>query len=82
MRILRTTTLAALLAGIAATVSSVPAANHAAAAVMKTCPQSEMEYCVRGKDGFKHTAWTNHCFAKESGLHILHKGACKGTGMH
>ncbi len=47
---------------------------------MMMCPQVEMEYCVRGKDGAKFTTWTNPCFAKKSGLHILHKGACKG--MH
>ncbi len=79
MRILRTTALVALTAAIAAAATSIPA-GHRAVAAMMTCPQVEMECCVRGKDGAKFTTWTNPCFAKEWGLHILHKGACKG--MH
>lgn len=72
MRTVRTT---ALLAALAAVVTLIPAGQRAVAA--KMCPQNDMEFCVRGKDGFVHTAWTNHCFAKESGERVLHRGACK-----
>ena len=73
-----------MLAGTVAVMSLIPAGNRAVAAGMGMgmCPQHEMEYCVHGKDGFKHTAFTNHCFAKQMGMHILHKGPCKDAMMH
>ena len=52
----------------------VPAGNRAAAAI---CPQFLAKYCVVEKDGFKHTTWTNPCFAKERGAKVLHRRACK-----
>jgi hypothetical protein len=65
----------AILAGIAATMISMPAGNRAQAAV---CPFVLYEACVKEKDGFIHTEWTNGCFAKERGAKILYRGACKG----
>jgi hypothetical protein len=76
MRILRTTTLVALLAGIAAAATSVTAGYRAVADMI--CPQFEAEYCVVEKDGFRHTAWTNPCFAAQRGARVLHMGACEG----
>jgi hypothetical protein len=82
MRIVRTSTLLALFAAITAAAASMPTGHPAMAeGMMKMCPMEDMEFCVRGKDGSKHTEWTNPCFAKQSGMHILHKGACKGMGM-
>jgi hypothetical protein len=76
MRILRSTMLFALLAGIAAAATSMPAGNRAVAAMI--CPQFLAEYCVVEKDGFRHTDWTNPCFAAERGARVLHMGACEG----
>jgi hypothetical protein len=53
----------------------IPAADHAAAAMI--CPQFLAEYCVV-ENGFRHTAWTSPCFAREQGLTVLHMGACEG----
>jgi hypothetical protein len=55
-------------------VTCIPAGNQAAAAI---CPQFLAQYCVVEKDDYKHTDWTNPCFAKERGVKILHHGACK-----
>jgi hypothetical protein len=63
-----------LLAGLAAVMIFVPAGNRAAAAI---CPQFLTQYCVVEKDGYKHAEWTNPCFAKEHGIKVVHKGACK-----
>jgi len=76
MRILRTTSFLALAAGMAAIMTSIPAGNRAAAAMI--CPQFLAEYCVVEKDGFRHTAWTNPCFAAERDARVLHMGACEG----
>jgi hypothetical protein len=64
----------ALLIGFAALMAIVPAGNRAAAAI---CPQFLAQYCVVEKDGYRHTEWTNPCFAKERGIKVVHKGACK-----
>ena len=64
----------ALLVGLTIAVTLVPAGNHATAAI---CPQFLAKYCVVEKDGFKHTQWTNPCFAKERGAKVLHMGECK-----
>jgi hypothetical protein len=74
MPIPRTVSSLALLIGLAAVMTFVPAGNRAAAAI---CPQFLAQYCVVEKDGYKHTDWTNPCFAKERGVKIRHKGACK-----
>jgi hypothetical protein len=74
MLVRRTTSTLALLAGLAIAATSIPAGNRAAAAI---CPQFLAQYCVVEKDGYKHTDWTNPCFAKERGVKILHRGACK-----
>jgi hypothetical protein len=74
MPIPRTVSSLALLIGLAAVMTFVPAGNRAAAAI---CPQFLAQYCVVEKDGYKHTDWTNPCFAKERGVRIRHKGACK-----
>jgi hypothetical protein len=75
MKILRTgASYLAIVTGIAATMTSISASNRAEAAF---CPQYVAEYCVVEKDGFRHTAWTNPCFAKKRGERILYKGACK-----
>jgi hypothetical protein len=74
MRIQRLTCVAILAATSASLVwltASVPA--QAAA-----CPFVLAKYCVKEKDGYKHTAWTNSCLAKQAGLKILYKGECKG----
>jgi hypothetical protein len=65
----------ALTIGIAAAASFIPTGNHASAAI---CPQFLAKYCVVEKDGFKHSDWTNPCFAKERGVKILRMGECKG----
>jgi hypothetical protein len=74
MPIPRTISSLTLLAGLAAGMTFVPAGNRAAAAI---CPQFLARYCVVEKDGYKHTDWTNPCFAKEHGIRVVHKGACK-----
>jgi hypothetical protein len=74
MQIPRTVSSLALLMGLTAALTSIPAGNRAAAAI---CPQFLAQYCVVEKDGYKHTDWTNPCFAKERGVKILHRGACK-----
>jgi hypothetical protein len=74
MRIPRTVSSLALLIGLAVAVTCVPAGNRAVAAI---CPQFLAQYCVVEKDGYKHTDWTNPCFAKEQGRKILRRGACK-----
>jgi hypothetical protein len=76
MTILRSSACLAILAGIAAAMISIPAGNRAEAAMI--CPQFVAEYCVVEKDGFRHTAWTNPCFAMERGARVLHMGACQG----
>ena len=63
----------ALLVGLTITVTFVPAGNRAFAAI---CPQFLAKYCIVEKDGFKHTGWTNPCFAKERGAKVLHMGEC------
>jgi hypothetical protein len=75
MPITRTVSSLALLVGLAAVVTFVPLGNRAAAAI---CPQFLAKYCVVEKDDFKHTEWTNGCFAKQRGARVLHMGACKG----
>jgi hypothetical protein len=65
----------AILTGIAAAMTSIPAGNRAEAAL---CPQYVTLSCVVEKNGFRHDAWTNACFAKEEGLRYLHVGACQG----
>jgi hypothetical protein len=62
----------ALLIGIAA-VAFAPARPRAQA-----CPFYLAEYCVVEKDGFRHTDWTNPCFAAQRGARVLHLGACEG----
>ena len=66
----------AILAGLAAAVTSIPAGNSAKAAMI--CPQYLAQYCIVEKDGFRHTEWTNPCFANERGARVLHMGACQG----
>lgn len=56
--------------------TSMPVVDRAEAAAI--CPQYLAQYCVVEKDGFRHTAWTNPCFAKAEGLRVLHLGACQG----
>ncbi len=63
-----------LLIGLASVMTFAPAGNRAAAAI---CPQFLAQYCIVEKDGYKHTGWTNPCFAKERGVRVLHMGACK-----
>ncbi len=74
MPIPRTISSLTLLAGLATVMTLAPAGNRAAAAI---CPQFLAQYCVIEKDGYKHTEWTNPCFAKEHGIKVAHKGACK-----
>jgi hypothetical protein len=75
MKVLRTSALyLAALAAIAATMIFVPAGNRAQAEI---CPFVIYQVCLKEKDGFKHTAWTNECFAKQMGAKILYKGPCK-----
>jgi hypothetical protein len=74
MQISRTISSAALLAGLSTVATFIPSGNRAAAAI---CPQFLAQYCVVEKDGFKHTVWTNPCFAKERGAKVLHMRACK-----
>ncbi len=74
MPIPRTISSLTLLAGLTSIMTFVPASNRAAAAI---CPQFLAQYCVVEKDGYKHTEWTNPCFAKEHGIKVVHKGACK-----
>ena len=69
------TTAFALLSAAAAIAATVPGAKRAEAAF---CPQYVAEYCVVEKDGFRHTDWTNPCFAAERGARVLHIGACLG----
>ncbi len=77
MTILRTgASYLAILSGLVVTMISIPAGNRAEA-TMK-CPQFVTEYCVVEKDGFRHTAMTNPCFAMERGARVLHIGACQG----
>jgi hypothetical protein len=75
MRVPRTISLFALLVGLTIAGTFVPVGNDASAAI---CPQFLAKYCVVEKDGFKHTDWTNPCFAKERGVKVLHMGQCKG----
>jgi hypothetical protein len=75
MLILRTILSFTLLIGLTIAATLVPAGNRASAAI---CPQFLAKYCVVEKDGFKHTDWTNPCFAKERGVKVLHMGECKG----
>jgi hypothetical protein len=76
MTMLRTYALRfAILTAIAAIVATVAAGHRAEAAF---CPQYVVESCVVEKDGFRHTEWTNPCFAAERGARVLHVGACLG----
>jgi len=61
----------AVLTGIAAIMTAINSRAEA-------CPQFLAQYCVVEKDGFRHTDWTNPCFAKERGARVLHLGACEG----
>jgi hypothetical protein len=74
MRILRTTFFVALLAGIAATLTSVPSGDRAVAAA--ACPLNVMLVCVVEKSGFKHVSMTNACYARQWGARVLHPGTC------
>lgn len=67
---------AAVLGGLAATMTVMPVGSRAEAAAI--CPQFLAQYCVVEKNDFRHTAWTNPCFAKQQGLRILHAGMCEG----
>jgi hypothetical protein len=62
-------------ATIAAATAYTPPSASAQAAV---CPQFVVLSCVVEKNGFRHDAWTNACFAKEDGITYLHVGACEG----
>jgi hypothetical protein len=66
----------AILSVVAAAITAIPAGHRAEAAI---CPQFLAEYCVVEKDGFRHTDWTNPCFAAERGARVLHMGACQGS---
>lgn len=80
MKILRSAaTSLVLLAGFGAAMIAAPTASLAQGAA--PCSMAEAQYCVKGKDGSMHTAWTNACFAKKDGVKIVSKGACKSTGM-
>ena len=74
MLVSRTISSGSLLLGLAFAAIIIPAGNRATAAI---CPQFLAQYCVVEKDGYKHTDWTNPCFAKERGVKVVHKGACK-----
>jgi hypothetical protein len=74
MLIPRTVSSLALVIGLATVMTFVPTANRATAAI---CPQFLAQYCIVEKDGYKHIAWTNPCFAKERGVKVLRMGACK-----
>ena len=74
MLIPRTISSLALLVGLTMAAALVPAGNRASAAI---CPQFLAKYCVVEKDGFRHTQWTNPCFAKERGAKVVHMGECK-----
>jgi len=74
MLVSRTISSGSLLLGLAFAAIIIPAGNRARAAI---CPQFLAQYCVVEKDGYKHTDWTNPCFAKERGVKVVHKGACK-----
>ena len=74
MPIPRTISSLALLVGLTTAATLVPAGNRASAAI---CPQFLAKYCVVERDGFRHTQWTNPCFAKERGAKVLHMGECK-----
>jgi hypothetical protein len=64
----------ALLIGLIIAATFVSAGSRATAAI---CPQFLAQYCVVEKDGYRHTDWTNPCFAKERGVKVLRMGACK-----
>lgn len=66
----------AILAGLVAAMTTVPAGNRAEAAA--ACPFVLVLSCVVEKNGFRHDAWTNACLAKAAGLRYLHAGACQG----
>ena len=74
MLVPRTISLLALLVGLAIAATFILGSNRASAAI---CPQFLAKYCVVEKDGFKHTEWTNPCFAKEHGVKVVHMGECK-----
>ena len=71
---LERTALVWLIAAGAPAATSVPAQLRAQAAI---CPQFLAHYCVVERDGFKHAAWTNPCFAKQRRQHIAHSGECR-----
>ena len=67
----------ALLAGIVAATTAIPAGDHALAA-RGACPLYVTTYCVVDKTGFRHSAETNPCVARRAGMRVLHIGACEG----
>ena len=69
----RTSACIAVLLSFAAATAFIPTAARA-----QLCPQYVAEYCVVEKDGFRHTGWTNPCFAAQRGARVLHLGACQG----
>ena len=71
-----TTSFPAIFAATALTAISIAGGDHAQA--QKICPHFVAEYCVVEKDGARHTASTNPCFAEERGARVLHMGACEG----
>lgn len=76
MRVSPVISTLALFAATAALAASIPACVRAQAG--KICPQFVTDYCVVEKDGVRHTASTNPCFAEERGARVLHMGACEG----
>jgi len=75
MKDLRSASAVAALIGAAAIMTCSAVGNRAEAAV---CPFYLAQYCVVERDGFRHTDWTNPCFAAERGARVLHMGACEG----
>ena len=76
MRILRMTSLLALLAAIAATMIAAPFGGRAWA---EDCPKEKKNVCIQEtKAGhtFKHPAYTNECLAAKFGGKILNEGDC------
>ena len=74
MLVPRTISSLTLLVGLSIAATFIPGGNGASAAI---CPQFLAKYCVVEKDGFKHTEWTNPCFAKERSARVLRMGECK-----
>lgn len=76
MRVLRTLSSFALLAGIAAAMTFISAGDQADA--KGVCPLWVAKFCVVTKAGVRETVATNPCLAKRAGERILHIGACQG----